>query len=429
MEIALIIAAVILLCACGVCAYLLSCAVKRERGVAEERQVEKQRTDNLTAALHTKDIELARSQAEIARLQEKAEQDKQELEKLQASFRLEFRNLAQEILEEKAKQFKVTNKESLDQLLNPFKDNLSEFKKRVEEIYSHENEQRGVLKSELKNLMDLNRQITQETNNLTSALRGNSKIQGDWGEMILDTILEGSNLKKGIHYTTQANLKDAEGNNLRPDVILSLPEGKQIVIDSKVSLTAFVNYTEAPDDAERKRCMGEHIRSVRAHVVELGRKSYQDLLDSPDFVIMFIPTEPAFLAAVQNDSSIWAEAYNKKVIISSPTNLFALLKIVDDLWKRNNQSKNALEIAEEGAKMYDKFVGLVETLNALGKNIGSAQANYDKAIKQVQDGAGSLTTRAEKMRKLGIKASKSLPANMEVHEEEEEAPDTDNEEQ
>ena len=349
------------------------------------------------------------AQVRLETLQAKAESDRQELEKLQASFRAEFRNLANDILEEKSKQFKQTSRESMEALLKPFGDSITEFKNRVETIYSDENQQRGALKNEIRNLLDLNRRITEETTNLTNALKGNSKVQGDWGEMILETILESSNLVNGIHYTTQQNLKDEEGNNLRPDVILNLPDKKQIVIDSKVSLTAFVNYVHAEEASDREKALKEHLHSVRAHVDELKRKSYQTLVDSPDFVIMFIPNEPAFLAALQNDPSIWGDAYRQKVIISSPTNLFALLKIVDDLWKRDNQSKNALAIAREGANLYDKFVGFAETLLDLGKNLDTASRNYEKALGQLKTGKGNLIARSEKLREMGVKATKNLP--------------------
>lgn len=258
---------------------------------------------------------------------------------MEETFRTQFKNLANDILGEQSRTFKETNREALDVLLKPFRDNIVEFRERVEKIYSSENEQRGALRNELERLMELNRRITTETTNLTNALKGNSKVQGDWGEMILETILDNSNLIRGVHYDTQLNIKDEAGNNLRPDVVLYLPEGKRIVIDSKVSLTAFVGYVGAEDEATRRQYLASHVASVRQHVVELGRKEYQRLLDSPDFVIMFIPNEPAFLAALQNDSSIWADAYDKKVIISSPTNLFALLKLVDDLGSGTHRTR------------------------------------------------------------------------------------------
>ncbi len=413
MDVVYIIIIIVLAVACVVMLMTALAAKKRERELLAENTVGRQRTENLAQALHDKEIELARLDAETVKLREKGEHDRQELEKLQASFRIEFRNLAQDILEEKSRQFRQTNRESLDQLLNPFKESITEFKKRVEDIYSDENQQRGALKAELNNLKELNRRITDQTANLTDALRGNSKVQGDWGEMILDTILEGSNLKKNIHYFTQAPVKDSEGNDLRPDVVLKLPDEKSIVIDSKVSLTAYVNYTGCDDEASRKRYLAEHLRSLRNHINELGKKSYQDkVLGSPDFVIMFVPTEPAFLAAVNNDSEIWADAYRRKVIVSSPTNLFGMLKIVDDLWKRDDLSRNANRIAKEGAMMYEKFVGFAETLETIGKNLDTVQKNYGQAMKQLRDGRGNLVGRAQKLYDLNIKVSKSLPASL-----------------
>ncbi len=406
---------IIIVLAVGCVALLMTAlaAKRKEKDLTKDNEAGRQRTENLSQALHDKDIELALRDAELGKLRERGEHDRQELEKLQASFRLEFRNLAQDILEEKSRQFKQTNRESLDQLLNPFKESITEFKKRVEDIYSDENQQRGALKAELNNLKELNRRITDQTTNLTNALRGNSKVQGDWGEMILDTILEGSNLRKNIHYFTQESVKDADGNDLRPDVILKLPDEKSIIIDSKVSLTAYVNYTGSEDDASRRQYLSEHVRSLRNHVNGLGKKSYQDkVLGSPDFVIMFVPTESAFLAAMENDSEIWADAYRKKVILSSPTNLFGMLKVVDDLWKRDDLSRNANRIAREGAMMYEKFVGFAETLEAIGKNLDTTQKNYSHAMKQLRDGKGNLIGRAQKLYDLNIKVSKSLPASI-----------------
>ncbi len=407
-----IISAVVLLVLCAV--LLIIWLGSREHGrelgllLASERQLSEQSRAESAA----KSVELARADAEIAKLREKAESDRAELEKLQESFRLEFRNLANDILEEKSRQFKETNKESLDTLLKPFKDNLADFKKRVEDIYSEENRQHGALKTELKSLLELNQRITEETTNLTNALKGSSKVQGDWGEMILERMLENSNLQRGVHYFVQENFKDEDGNNMRPDIVLTLPEGKRIVIDSKVSLTAYVGYSSEEEEVRREDYMKEHLGSVRRHVAELHAKNYQNLVDSPDFVIMFVPNEPAFMCALQNDSALWADAYNKKVIISSPTNLFALLKIVDDLWKRDNQSRHALEIARQGGALYDKFVGFVSSLEDVGRNIDRAQKSYDQAYNQLKDGSGNLVRRAENLRELGVKASKKLPAQL-----------------
>ncbi len=356
--------------------------------------------------------EIAAGNAERAAMEEKLSRHKEEVAEMQERTRIEFKNLANEILEEKSRQFKQSNKESLELLLKPFKDNIEGFRKRVEEVYDKEAQQRFSLKEEIKALNDMNRRMSEEANNLTNALKGNSKVQGDWGEMILETILDSSNLIKGVHYHIQENFKDESGQNVRPDVVLTLPDNKHIVIDSKVSLTAYVAYTESETPEARKTNLEKHIKSIRAHVDELGAKRYQNLVDSPDFVIMFVPNEPAFLLALQSNSTIWNDAYNKKVIISSPTNLFALLKIVDDLWKRDNQSKNAIAIANEGANLYDKFVNFAETLSDIGKNIESASKNYEKAMGQLKTGRGNLIGRTEKLRELGVKASKKLPAQL-----------------
>ena len=371
---------------------------------------------------------------ELAELKAEHERERarrtEEIAALEQQQRLAFKNLANEILDEKSRQFKQSNRESLESLLNPFREQIEGFRKRVDEVYKGEIEQHSLLKNEICRLSEANLRISEEADNLTRALKGNSKVQGDWGEMLLETILDSSHLTKGIHYETQHNLKDEQGNNLRPDVILKLPEGKRIVIDSKVSLTAYVAYTESATPEEASRAVKDHLRSVRAHVDELSGKCYQALLDrtrseSPDFVIMFVPSEPAFLLAMQQDASLWGYAYNKKVIVSSPTNLFALLKIVDDLWKRDMQSRNARKIADEGGKLYDKFVGFAETLLDLGKSISASSEKYEKAIKQLKTGQGNLIRRTERLRELGVKATKSLPNQLSDYDEEDERTETE----
>ena len=353
----------------------------------------------------------ASSTAELAALRQKNAEEREaehaEREKLEERFRLQFKNLATEILGEQTREFKQTNKESLDILLKPFRENITEFRERVERIYSHENEQRGELKNELKRLMELNQHISTDARNLTDALKGNSKVQGDWGEMLLETILDSSSLSKGIHYETQHNLKDDAGRNLRPDVVLHLPDDKHIIIDSKVSLTAFVNYTAAQSEEERQRCMAAHVASVRQHVKELGTKEYQLYLSkaygeqkSPDFVIMFVPNEPAFLAALQSDPQIWSFAYDRKVIVSSPTNLFALLKLVADLWKYNDQDKNTREIAAYALKLYEQLVKFTASLEGIGTALNKAQTLYDDAYKRLctEKGQNSIIRIGERLR-------------------------------
>ena len=366
------------------------------------------RTETELAALR------ASSQTEIAGLKQKnAEEraaEKAEREQLEERFRMQFKNLATEILGEQSQRFKETSRESIDILLKPFKENIVDFRKRVEEIYTTQTSQRGELKSELKRLMELNQTISTEARNLTDALKGNSKVQGDWGEMLLETILDSSALSKGIHYQTQYNIKDEEGRNLRPDVVLHLPEKKDIVIDSKVSLTAFVGYSSADTEEERRRYLAAHIASVRQHVTELGRKEYQRRLNSPDFVIMFIPNEPAFLAALQNDTAIWSDAYDKKVIISSPTNLFALLKLVADLWKYNDQDKNTKEIAACGLKLYEQLVAFTASLEGVGTALDKARDAYEDAHKRLCTGNDNIIRVGERRAKPpACKPSGSMP--------------------
>jgi len=373
-----------------------------ERAAAERTTLENRHATERTAL----EEQLREKMVEVATLRTRVEQHEAEREKMEEQFKAQFRNLANDILGEQSRQFRQTNKDEIDKLLKPFRDNITDFRERVERIYSSENEQRGALRNELENLMKLNARITTETANLTQALKGNSKVQGDWGEMILDSILDNSNLIRGIHYDTQLNIKDAEGNNLRPDVVLYLPEGKQIVIDSKVSLTAYADFSAAEDADSRQRHLTAHIASVRQHVKELGSKEYQRLLQSPDFVIMFVPNEPAFLTALQYDNTIWSDAYDRKVIVSSPTNLFALLKLVDDLWKRNDQSKNTADIVTYGTKLYEQLVAFVTALEGVGQSLEKAQSSYDEAYKRLCTGNDNIIRSGERLRKLGLPTKK-----------------------
>lgn len=384
-----------------------------------EAQTESERRAVRIEALETRLADQQRA-FELEREQEReqqratAEQQRAEQEQLQKTMQEQFRNLANDILEEKSRVFRQTNSESIEQLLKPFRDNITDFRLRVESIHRDDLERHGALKNELKNLMDLNRRITDETNNLTEAIRGNSKVQGDMGEMILTTILDHSNLIKGEHYVVQANLKDEEGNNLRPDVILNLPEGKRVIIDSKVSLTAYLDYTRAETEAERASAMARHIESIRLHIKELSRKEYHRLLDcTPDFVLMFIPIESAFLEAMREcRDDLWLEAYNRKVILSSPTNLFAMLKLVDDLWQRDNRNRSTERIAQLGTKLYDQFVRFVGALEGVGKGLGDAQRSYDEAYKRLTSGNDNLVRNSERLRQYGINPKKLLNSNL-----------------
>ena len=348
----------------------------------------------------------ARTESERDALKQSIEQIRNEREESERTLKTEFKNLANEILTEHQHNLRQANRDSIDLMLKPFKDNITEFRERVERIYAHENEQRGALKNELDNLLKLNQQMTSSAANLTDALKGNSKVQGDWGEAYLETILESTGLVKGLHYHVQQNFKDDQGANVRPDVVLSLPEERSIVIDSKVSLTAYMRSCEAQSDTERRVARAEHVQSVRKHVQELAAKEYQKLVNSPDFVIMFIPTEPAFLEALKEDNTIWADAYQKKIIISSPTNLFALLKMVGDMWRRDAQSKNQAEIVEKATKLYEQLVTFTEQLDGVGTALDTAKARYDEAYKRLHTGNNNIVRLGERLKKLGLPTKK-----------------------
>ncbi len=370
-------------------------ALDAERRAREEEQMARVKAETELAAEQRLMVEKMRSQ-----------------EEMEQTMREQFKALAGDVLGEQSRRFKEENRESMDLILKPFKDNIVEFRTRVESIFTHQNEQSGALKNELQRLMELNVQITTETTNLTNALRGNSKVQGDWGEVILETILDSSNLIRGVHYQTQLNVKDEAGNNLRPDVVLHLPNNKRVIIDSKVSLTAYVNYVSAQTETERRAAMMAHITSVRQHVKELSAKKYQQLMQSPDFVVMFVPNEPAFLDALKEDHSIWNDAYDKKVVISSPTNLFALLKLVDDLWRRDDQTKNQEKIIDLGVKLYDQLVAFTSELEGVGNGLKQAQASYDKAYKRFCHGNNNLIRVGERMHKLGLNTKARLPERL-----------------
>ena len=402
----------------------------RERGVSrtlgDELLTSNTTLQSLEASLSAQTDELAterraREQEQMARVKAETElsaerrmmaEKVRSQEEVERTMREQFKALAGDVLGEQSRRFKEENRESMDLILKPFKDNIVEFRTRVESIFTHQNEQSGVLKNELQRLMELNVQITTETTNLTNALRGNSKVQGDWGEVILETILDNSNLIRGVHYQTQLNVKNEAGSNLRPDVVLYLPNNKQIVIDSKVSLTAYVNYVSAQTEAERRVAMAAHIASVRQHVKELSAKKYQQLMQSPDFVVMFVPNEPAFLDALKEDHTIWSDAYDKKVVVSSPTNLFALLKLVDDLWRRDDQTKNQENIIKFGVTLYEQLVAFTAALEGVGAGLEQARAKYDEAYKRLCHGNNNIVRVGEKLRRLGLPTAKRQSARL-----------------
>jgi DNA recombination protein RmuC len=347
-------------------------------------------------------------------LQTKLNEQKNEIEKLQEKFTKEFENLANKILEEKSSKFTIQNKENLDQILRPLNEKIKDFEKKVEEVYVSETKDRAGLRAQIMELTKLNQLVSAEANNLTNALKGQSKTQGNWGEFILESILEKSGLVKGREYFVQESITAENGKRFQPDVIVKLPEEKSIVIDSKVTLTAYEKYSSAENEEEKSFALKDHILSIKNHIKGLSGKNYQNLyqIKSLDFVLMFMPVEPAFSLAVQNDYSIFNDAFEKNIVIVSPSTLLATLRTIASIWRQENQNKYALEIARQSGAMYDKFVGFVNDLQNVGNKLVAAKESFDEAYKKLHEGRGNLVTSAEKIKELGAKASKSLPQSL-----------------
>lgn len=420
----------------------LSMLLTRTASLETTLQLNQVRLDELQRSLdHQQDInreqqsEINRSQqrlvelnAQHTSLQDKLMAQKQDFIELQRTAHLQFEKLAHQIFEEKSGKFTEANKTNIEALLKPLSENIDGFKKKVEETYDKESKQRFSLEEKVKDLIENTQRISQEANNLASALKGQMKKQGDWGETILERILELSGLEKGREYFVQENLKDEHGTNLRPDIIVRLPDDRNIIIDSKVSLNAYLRYSEADHKEQQDIFIAGHLQAIHQHIDQLSSKKYEDLASSLDFVIMFIPVEPAYILAVQADPELWAYAYARRILLVSPTNLIAVLKIVADLWKRELQSKNAAEIALEGARLYDKFAGFVATLEDVGKHLSRSQEAYLQALGQLRDGRGNLISRVQKLKRLGVKSTKPLPLSFQVGDtEDDEAPSSDEE--
>lgn len=349
--------------------------------------------------------------SDYANLQTKLTEQKTEIENLQEKFTKEFENLANKIFEEKGNKFSEQNKEKLSEILIPLKEKISEFEKKVEETNKESIRGHASLKEQLQMLKEMNQQITLEAKNLTTALKGQSKTQGNWGEFILESILEKSGLVKGREYVVQESLTAESGRRFQPDVIIKLPENKSIVIDSKVSLVGYEKFVSSEDEHEKQLALREHINSIRSHIKNLSGKNYQNLyqLESLDFVLMFMPIEPAFAVAVQSDASLFTDAFEQNIVIVSPSTLLATLRTISSIWRQENQNKNAIEIARQSGEMLDKFAAFVDDLISVGKGLVATKDNYDKAMNKLTEGRGNLISRTEKIKKLGAKASKSLP--------------------
>lgn len=355
-------------------------------------------------------------------MDEKLENQRKELKELHETLTLEFQNVANRIFDEKTKRFTEISSERLDIILNPLTNNLKEFKEKVNEAYDKEARERFSLTKEIANLMELNRRISDEANNLTLALKGDSKTQGDWGEMILENILQTSGLREGEEYTVQATLRSETGQAetnaitgkiMRPDIIVHYPGGRDVIIDSKVSLTAYSQYVAADNPKEKEVFRREHLRSVKAHIDELNKKDYPGYhMESLEFVMLFIPNEPSYNLAIQTEPTLWEYAYGKKVVLMSPTNLIAALRMAMDLWKREYQVRNIQTIVKQATGLYEKFVGFIEKFERVGQEIGAAQRLYDEAHGQLTSGRGNLVRRVENLRKLGLSPSKTIPDHL-----------------
>ena len=382
--------------------------------IAAQSNTDRLRFEAALAELHTtllteKQYNAKTEEALKAQQQRFAEQELY-MQQVQQRFKLEFEFVANKLLDDKTLRFTEHNRTNLDGILNPFKEKLKEFEEKVDKAYKTEADERNVLKGVIGQLMELNKQISDEAQNLSKALKGDSKKQGNWGEMILERVLEGSGLVKDREYRVQAAMQSHDGARYQPDVIIDLPDNKHLIVDSKVSLTAYEKLVNCDTEEERKLYARAHIESIRGHINGLSAKRYHDLyqINSPDFVLLFIPIESSFSVAVTLDADLFTYAWDKRVVVVSPSTLLATLRTIASIWKQERQNRNVLEIARLSGEMYDKFAGFVLDMEGIGKSLKSTQDTYDKALNKLATGRGNLITTADKIKKLGAKADKQI---------------------
>ena len=359
-------------------------------------------------------IQLSKKEVDFENLWERNKEQKQEVEQLQEKFTKEFENLANKILDEKANKFTEQNKENMKNILSPLQDKIQLFEKKVEDTHKESIDYHAALRQQILGLRDMNEKMSKETINLTKALKGDSKLQGNWGELVLERVLEKSGLEKGREYEVQQSFTNDEGTRILPDVIINLPDGKKMVVDSKVSLTGYERYVNEEDDQLKTSYLKEHVTSIKRHVEQLSGKNYQDIyeMESPDFVLLFIPIEPAFALALNDDNTLYNKAFEKNIVIVTPTTLLATLRTIDSMWTNQKQQENAIEIARQAGALYDKFEGFVADLIKIGKKMDEAKTEYGNAMNKLVEGKGNLVTSVEKLKKMGAKAKKALPENI-----------------
>jgi DNA recombination protein RmuC len=363
---------------------------------------------------------MAIAETQLSHTQQLLNEARSSGEKISEQLKLEMESLAEKVMRINSVHMVERNEEKMLEILAPLKNELGDFKKKVEDTYEKESKERFSLGKEIDRLVKMSEQVSQEANNLSTALKGNSKMQGNWGEMILESILEHSGLTRGREYVTQEFIRDQSGNvikddqghGLQPDVTISYPDQRKVIIDSKVSLVAWEQYVSEPDIIKQELAMKYHIGSLRSHIDGLSKKNYPKYAAALDYVLLFIPIEPAFLEAVKKEPTLWKYAYDKKIMLVSPTNLLAVLKIIADLWKVEQQNRNAIEIAEKAGALYDKFHGFLSNMELVGKKLGDAQTSYDDAFKQLSTGKGNIISKIEELKKMGADANKQLPERL-----------------
>ncbi|HAH56300.1 MAG TPA: DNA recombination protein RmuC [Flavobacterium sp.] len=359
-------------------------------------------------------IQLSKKEVDFENLWQRNKEQKEEVEKLQEKFTKEFENLANKILDEKSNKFTEQNKENMKNILSPLQDKIQLFEKKVEDTHKESIDYHAALRQQILGLKEMNLQMSKETLNLTKALKGDSKMQGNWGELILEKVLEKSGLEKDREYFVQQSHTNSEGNRVYPDVVINLPDGKKMIVDSKVSLTAYEKFINEEDETLKIGFLKEHVNSIKRHVEQLGSKNYHDLyqIESPDFVLLFIPMEPAFALALNEDTALYNKAFEKNIVIVTPSTLLATLRTIDSMWTNQKQQENAFEIARQAGALYDKFESFVSDLIKIGKKIDESKAEYGFAMNKLVDGSGNLIKRVENLKKMGAKTQKSLPENI-----------------